>query len=235
MNQPTAKPPEIRPFTFDTVFDGARVITSPRPKRAFTPEEVEAIRAEALAEGERGAMVEAERRAAQALSDVTRLLHQGLGALAAVAHEHRIGSAALAQAREEGAFTALHDAFWAAARTAHGDAAGTRALIEVLLLHRRMQAASVHAGLKAVLEAGAASPELVAIEARKAESAGPGALVHGSGDQAPPEQEAEAAGTASNVISLRPRHTTLPDDSRPPPSVAANDLLLSPRMKGSSA
>lgn len=145
------------------------------------------------------------------------------------------GSAALAQAREEGAFTALHDAFWAAARTAHGDAAGTRALIEVLLLHRRMQAASVHAGLKAVLEAGAASPELVAIEARKAESAGPGALVHGSGDQAPPEQEAEAAGTASNVISLRPRHTTLPDDSRPPPSVAAYDLLLSPRMKGSSA
>jgi hypothetical protein len=43
------------------------------------------------------------------------------------------GSAGLAQAREAGTFTATHDAFWAAARAAHGDAAGTRALIEVLL------------------------------------------------------------------------------------------------------
>ncbi|GAA2220401.1 hypothetical protein GCM10010429_54170 [Micromonospora olivasterospora] len=36
------------------------------------------------------------------------------------------GSTALAQARAEGSFTAVHDAFWAAARTAHGEAEGTR-------------------------------------------------------------------------------------------------------------
>ena len=48
------------------------------------------------------------------------------------------GATALAQARASGAFTAEHDAFWAAARTAHGDPAGTRALVEVLLLHRHL-------------------------------------------------------------------------------------------------
>lgn len=43
------------------------------------------------------------------------------------------GATALAQARASGAFTAEHDGFWAAARKAHGDPAGTRALVEVLL------------------------------------------------------------------------------------------------------
>ena len=52
------------------------------------------------------------------------------------------GSAALAQARAAGAFTSAHEAFWAAARARHGDGAGTKALIEVLLLHRRMPAAA---------------------------------------------------------------------------------------------
>ncbi|MFE9997279.1 Mu transposase domain-containing protein [Streptomyces avermitilis] len=37
------------------------------------------------------------------------------------------GSTALATARQNGSFTEVHEAFWAAARTAHGDAAGTRA------------------------------------------------------------------------------------------------------------
>ena len=48
------------------------------------------------------------------------------------------GSAALAQARAAGAFTAAHEAFWGPGRARHGDGPGTRALIEVLLLHRRM-------------------------------------------------------------------------------------------------
>ncbi|MFF1916274.1 hypothetical protein ACFVYE_32745 [Streptomyces sp. NPDC058239] len=56
------------------------------------------------------------------------------------------GSTALVTARETGSFTEVHEAFWAAARSAHGDAAGTRALIEVLLLHRRMPAAAVQQG-----------------------------------------------------------------------------------------
>ncbi|HTQ88830.1 MAG TPA: IS21 family transposase, partial [Streptosporangiaceae bacterium] len=53
------------------------------------------------------------------------------------------GSSALAQARAAGVFTSVHEAFWAAARARHGDGAGTRALIDVLLLHRRMPAAAV--------------------------------------------------------------------------------------------
>jgi hypothetical protein len=36
------------------------------------------------------------------------------------------GATALVQARRSGAFTAEHEAFWAAARRAHGDAEGTR-------------------------------------------------------------------------------------------------------------
>ncbi|MFC7220139.1 hypothetical protein ACFQLX_18510 [Streptomyces polyrhachis] len=54
------------------------------------------------------------------------------------------GSTAPASAREQGTFTATHEAFWAAARAAHGQAAGTRALTEVLLLRRRMSAEAVH-------------------------------------------------------------------------------------------
>jgi hypothetical protein len=146
------------------------------------------------------------------------------------------GSAALAQARQERSFTALHDAYWQAARTAHGDAAGTRDLIEVLLLHRRMPAPAVAAGLTAVLQAGATSPELVAIEARKAELRGdePGADTGPAepaalGDQDGPDTP------ASTVLTLRPRQVELPADHRPAPSVAPYDLLLMPRTKGTSA
>ncbi len=48
------------------------------------------------------------------------------------------GATALAQARASKVFTAEHEAFWAAARKAHGDVVGTRALVEVLLLHRHL-------------------------------------------------------------------------------------------------
>ena len=50
------------------------------------------------------------------------------------------GLAALAQARASGAFTSAHERFWDAARRKLGDGAGTRALIEVLLLHRTLPA-----------------------------------------------------------------------------------------------
>src|SRR5207248_2557327 len=81
------------------------------------------------------------------------------------------GSTALAQARAAGVLTTVHDAFWQAAKAAHGDAEGTRALVEVLLLHRRMPAAAVLAGIAVTLQAGSTSPDLVAIDARKAASA----------------------------------------------------------------
>jgi transposase len=126
------------------------------------------------------------------------------------------GAAALAQARAAGAFTAVHDAFWAAARAAHGDADGTRALIEVLLLHRRMPAAQVTAGITAALQAGSVSPDVVAIEARKhpAPRAGAGLA----------RQRVRPSRAA--VVTLPRRQAPLPADQRPAPSMAAYDQLL---------
>jgi transposase len=78
------------------------------------------------------------------------------------------GSVALSQARAAGVFTVAHEAFWTRARAAHGDTEGTRALIEVLLLHRHLPAPAVIAGIRAALSVGSTSPELVAVEARRA-------------------------------------------------------------------
>jgi transposase len=77
------------------------------------------------------------------------------------------GSLAVAQARESGLLTSAHELFWARARRRLGDAGGTRALIEVLLLHRGLPFPAVHAALEAVNSAGSADPALVAIEARR--------------------------------------------------------------------
>lgn len=85
-----------RPFTFDTVFDGAKVITPTRPKRSFTPEEVEVFRSESFAAGARSTEAEANRRVAAALSEATAAIRQSFDALTAVAHQHRAGSAELA-------------------------------------------------------------------------------------------------------------------------------------------
>ncbi len=77
------------------------------------------------------------------------------------------GALATHQARTAGVLTAAHEAFWARARRRFGDAGGTRALIEVLLLHRSLPFPAVHAALEAVNSAGSADPNLVAIEARR--------------------------------------------------------------------
>ena len=137
------------------------------------------------------------------------------------------GSVALAQARQAGVFTAAHEAFWAAARARHGDGPGTRELIEVLLLHRRMPDAQVIAGITAALAAGACVADVVAVEARKHVRAAGGA------DQAawpalrPPRRSAAA------VITLPRRDGGLPADERSAPSVAAYDQLLPrPRAGG---
>ena len=78
------------------------------------------------------------------------------------------GSTALARARSGGAFGAVHERLWATARRKLGDRDGTRALIEVLLLHRSLDAAAVVAGIDRALAAGNCSAEVVAIEARRA-------------------------------------------------------------------
>jgi hypothetical protein len=77
------------------------------------------------------------------------------------------GSVALAQARSAGSFTAAHERFWKRARRRLGDSGGTRVLIEVLLLHRRLPSTAVHAALDAIERVGAVDPALVAIEARR--------------------------------------------------------------------
>ena len=136
------------------------------------------------------------------------------------------GSAALAQARAAGVFTSAHEAFWAAARARHGDGAGTRALIEVLLLHRRMPASQVTAGMTAALAAGSCSPDVVAVEARKHAAATPGPAGGPSWPAARPRRSRAA------VITLPARRDPLPPDGRPAPSVAAYDQLLTPREGG---
>ena len=75
------------------------------------------------------------------------------------------GATALVQARAAGTFTPAHEALWAAARKALGDGPGTRALIEVLLLHRHLSHADVTAGITAALAVGLVSPDVVAVEA----------------------------------------------------------------------
>jgi hypothetical protein len=88
------------------------------------------------------------------------------------------GSTALDQARAAGTFTDVHDAWWAVACKIHGDTAGTRALIEVLLLHRHLHATHVITGIQAALRAGAFSADAVALEARRAaDSAAPAPIV----------------------------------------------------------
>ena len=77
------------------------------------------------------------------------------------------GSTALAQARACGAFSAAHERFWAEARRKLGDGAGTRALIGVLLLHRRLGDAVVIEAIDAALAIASVDPEIVAIEARR--------------------------------------------------------------------
>ncbi|MFD7026491.1 hypothetical protein ACFWAR_00415 [Streptomyces sp. NPDC059917] len=138
------------------------------------------------------------------------------------------GSTALEQARSVGRFTPVHDNWWAAVRSAHGDAEGTRALIQVLLLGRHMRHEHVVAGLAAAFRAGALTADAVALEARRAaegDSPAPPAPA--------PEPPAPAVEEHAKVTFLADyRLTHLPPDTRPLPSVAAHDQLLNRRRTG---
>jgi hypothetical protein len=74
------------------------------------------------------------------------------------------GSIALVAARETGHFAAEHEAFWAESRKVNGDAAGTRELVEVLLLYRTLPADAVKEGIRRALKVGSVIAEVVAIE-----------------------------------------------------------------------
>lgn len=75
---------------------------------------------------------------------------------------------ALAQARAGGRFRAEHQQFWDAARRRLGDTNGTRALCEVLLLHRTITSDHIAAGIRAALSVASVDPGVVAVEARRA-------------------------------------------------------------------
>jgi transposase len=136
------------------------------------------------------------------------------------------GSTALAHARASGAFTSAHEAFWAAARKTDGDAGGTKALIDVLLLHRSMSAEDVIAGITAALTVGAVTADVVAVEARRNQAENPSGTPLTAAEQ--------ARGPERRVMSLTQRRLAdpaaviagLPADTRPLPSVAGYDQLL---------
>jgi hypothetical protein len=146
------------------------------------------------------------------------------------------GSTALARARESGTFTSAHEAFWATARRVNGDAAGTRELIDVLLLHRSMTTAAVIAGISAALRVGAVSADVVAVEARRQ------AAEHQGSPESDRHHGARGELSEQQVVSLTQRRLTdpaaviagLPADSRPLPSVAAYDELLARRSTTSA-
>ena len=105
--------PILKKFDFDTVFDDAGAVAqvSARPKRIYPLEEVEVIRAQAYAEGERAAMARLEAQQADALSTIAQACQAALPRLAEVAHAHRIGSAELALACGQAIADAALDAF----------------------------------------------------------------------------------------------------------------------------
>ncbi|MBP2216890.1 transposase [Arthrobacter sp. CAN_C5] len=152
------------------------------------------------------------------LDHYLEVLHHRPGALP--------GSTALAHARASGTFTSAHEAFWAAARKTDGDVGGTRALIDVLLLHRSMTAEDVIAGITSALTVGAVTADVVAVEARRHEALGGSGLDRHRGEQ--------ARGPERRVVSLTQRRLAdpaaviagLPADRRPLPSVVAYDQLL---------
>lgn len=78
------------------------------------------------------------------------------------------GATALAQAKAKGTFTRSHQSYWDAVRHSRGDAAGTRALVEILLAHRTLPAALLTAAMDRAVNSGCLDPQVVLIDARRA-------------------------------------------------------------------
>lgn len=126
-------------------------------------------------------------------------------------------------------FTAAYEAFWQETRKVNGDAAGTRELVEVLLLHRSMRAADVIAGIRAALSVGAVTADVVAVEAR----------LHAGGATLHRHPVAHEDVAEQRVVSLTQRRLRdpqaviagLPPDRRPLPTVTQYDDLLRRRVQ----
>lgn len=73
---------------------------------------------------------------------------------------------ALHQARAKGEFPSSYEAIWVKLKARLGDKAGTRAMIEILLLHRGYPRQTVVDAVERALAAGAIDPAAVALIAR---------------------------------------------------------------------
>ena len=95
-------PLNVRPFSFDTEFDGSGEVlraSSFRPtKRAYMPSEVEALVAQARFEAREAALAEAASIEAMAVAAIGQAIGQALPALANVAQTHREHAAGIAVA-----------------------------------------------------------------------------------------------------------------------------------------
>jgi len=136
------------------------------------------------------------------------------------------GSTALAQARASGAFTPTHEAYWAAARKARGDRDATRALIEVLLLHRHLPTDAVLTGMTTALSLGTANPEVVAVEARRAARRTTDPDAGAQVIPLPTRTSSDGGGPGRPAVA-----DDLPGAHRPLPNVSAYDELLSRRTR----
>jgi len=87
----------------------------------------------------------------------------------------------------------------------------------VLLLHRHLSHTDVLAGITATLAVGTTSPDVVAVEARKAQ--------HRQTGQPATAQHPDPAAGVVTLAARRLASATAGDD-RPPPSVAVYDSLL---------
>ncbi len=144
------------------------------------------------------------------------------------------GSEALDQARKEGSFTAAHEALWAAAKSEHGDGEGAKALVNVLLLHRHMHHQDVVDGIRAALAVGSHTPDVVALEARKAaEGRNRSPTVAAESPRAAPPPVAPDPQERVTSLTMR-RVAQLPGDVRPPPVLNDWDQLLRLNRKDSS-
>jgi transposase len=76
------------------------------------------------------------------------------------------GSLPLHQARMRGEFSPAHELLWARLKVRLGDKAGTRALIEVLLLYRNHSKEVMGDAITEALEVGAIDPQAIALLAR---------------------------------------------------------------------
>ena len=161
--QPPEQTSAARKFTFDTVFDGDRVIAAaPRLKRSYTAEEVETIRTERFFEGEQSVVAKAQEAQAEAM----RALASALSTLTAIAHDHRVGAARLALAAAGKIADAALTAFPQAPLTAALDALA-REIDAVPRLVARIADDQVDAAQAALTEAatGAGYPGQIVVRA----------------------------------------------------------------------